>query len=52
VYVLPADLFTFGADETFAEIEFPIYFNFFVKGGFLNASRRIIIIGFSLSLFF
>eukprot|EP01119_Soliformovum_irregulare_P016677 TRINITY_DN4868_c0_g2_i3.p1 TRINITY_DN4868_c0_g2~~TRINITY_DN4868_c0_g2_i3.p1 ORF type:complete len:1018 (-),score=260.94 TRINITY_DN4868_c0_g2_i3:72-3125(-) len=43
VYVLPAMLFS--GDENFGEVEFPIYFNYFMKKAFLDPENRIILIG-------
>jgi CRP-like cAMP-binding protein len=43
VYVLPPTLFS--GDVNYAEVEFPIYFNFFVKKGFLNRENRIVLLG-------
>eukprot|EP01118_Nematostelium_gracile_P002122 TRINITY_DN1227_c0_g1_i1.p1 TRINITY_DN1227_c0_g1~~TRINITY_DN1227_c0_g1_i1.p1 ORF type:complete len:1049 (-),score=230.27 TRINITY_DN1227_c0_g1_i1:34-2751(-) len=43
VYVLPASIFT--GSENYGEVEFPIYFNFFIKKAFLNRENRIILIG-------
>eukprot|EP01119_Soliformovum_irregulare_P016674 TRINITY_DN4868_c0_g1_i4.p1 TRINITY_DN4868_c0_g1~~TRINITY_DN4868_c0_g1_i4.p1 ORF type:complete len:786 (-),score=204.84 TRINITY_DN4868_c0_g1_i4:504-2861(-) len=43
VYVLPPKLFADSLNA--AEIEFPIYFNFFIKKAFMNRDARIIIVG-------
>ena len=45
VFVLPRILFECGSDENYVEVEFPIYFNFFVKKAFMDRSRRLILIG-------
>lgn len=43
VYCLPPKLFS--AEQNLAEIEFPLYFNFFIKKAFLNPEKKIILIG-------
>jgi CRP-like cAMP-binding protein len=43
IYVLPPRLFV-GA-VNFGEVEFPIYFNFFIKKAFQNPDLRVIMIG-------
>ncbi|ELR19802.1 3',5'-cyclic-GMP phosphodiesterase, partial [Acanthamoeba castellanii str. Neff] len=43
IYVLPPRLFM-GA-VNFGEVEFPIYFNFFIKKAFQNPDLRVIMIG-------
>lgn len=43
IYVLPPNLFM--ADENFGEVEFPIYFNFFIKQACVNPEKRMILIG-------
>ena len=42
-YILPPSLFS--GTLNFGEIEFPIYFNFFMKKAFINPDNKILIIG-------
>lgn len=42
-YVLPPNLFS--GSSNFGEIEFPIYFNFFMKKAFLNPDNLVVLIG-------
>lgn len=43
IFVLPPSLWT--ADVNFGEVEFPIYFNFFIKKAFINPENKIILVG-------
>jgi len=45
LFVLPADLFETGIDQTYVDVEFPVFFNFFIKKAFLNREKRMILIG-------
>ena len=43
VYVLPPRLMK--NDINFGEVEFPIFFNFFVKKAFMHPEHKVVIIG-------
>lgn len=43
IFVLPPNLFLDG--DNFGDVEFPIYFNYFMKKAFLNPEKKIILVG-------
>lgn len=43
IFILPPSLWI--ADINFGEVEFPIYFNYFIKQAFLNPNNKIQLIG-------
>ena len=45
IYVLPPLLFAADENQNFGEVEFPIYFNFFIKKAFANPDNKVILIG-------
>lgn len=44
-YLLPPTLFAPEQQQNYGEVEFPIYFNFFIKKAFANPEHKVMLIG-------